>query len=509
MSQQIYDYYAIVPHVSKPMVCLLFADDRWWLPHWAARERHAWQAVEHVNAGMHEHFGLEVTTLRCFKTDLNAVTGHVDRIYEFENRSPAWSPPGRGRWVARDALDVLPMGDPVQRALLIAWFDEIQHGIPARRRPWARRGWLDATRNWIRDQLRMEGITLHSVEQVRTWERSCLLRARSNAGNFYLKALPPMFAAEIALTRALAAWYPRNFPEIVAVEPDRRWLLLRDFGGQPLDTVPNLVAWETAIRRLAEIQIGLALRQSELAALGVPVRTLDDLPAHLALLLDDAHLPKIGGITGDEIVRLRTLLPAITAQRDELVALGIPLSLDHGDLWASNIIWAEGATPLYFDWSDAAVTHSFFSLGLFLDDASQVFGADPAAAARLREAYLAPWALYKSLDDLQRALTLALFLGPLHQAVTYHRAILPKMEQPWEMERMLTFFLKMALDRRDAPPPMPTSPPPVPPPSLAPTRMLPPMPGRGKPVDPLATSIMPAVPHEGQKRDDPDGGQAR
>jgi hypothetical protein len=67
----------------------------------------------------------------------------------------------------------------------------------------------------------------------------------------------------------------------------------------------------------------------------------------------------------------------------------------------------------------------------------------PDAAERLIAAYLAEWSDYGSPAELRRALDLALRLAPLHHALLYKAHILPKMEFPWEMEQMLTHFLRL------------------------------------------------------------------
>ncbi len=451
MRQPTYRYNGIIPHVSKQMVCLNFADDAWWLPSWEDHEPRSWKAVEAVNAAMHDHFGIDVTTLRCFATTTDPAEMLVTRTYEFENRSPAWTPPGRGRWVTRDALAALAMGDLAQRDLLIAWFTEQAQGIPGKRRLWARRGWFDATRNWIRDQLRMQGITLHNVEQVHTWERSCVLCAHTNDGNFYLKALPPWASAEVPLMRALASWYPRNFPAIIAVEPDRRWILTREFDGKPLASAPQIGQWEDALKRYAEIQIGLALRQQDLRDLGVPQHPIEEIPALCASLFgeSDAATSNVfadkSGLTASEIVSLRAAIPRITALTTELASYTIPVSLDAGELWAENIIWTDAGVPLFRDWSDAAITHPFMSPAIFLAEGAGAL-AEAHAVERLHAAYLTPWSLYKSTEDLQRAMAIASVLAPLQLAITYQRTIVPALEQRWELEQSIPNYLRMALE---------------------------------------------------------------
>jgi hypothetical protein len=63
----------------------------------------------------------------------------------------------------------------------------------------------------------------------------------------------------------------------------------------------------------------------------------------------------------------------------------------------------------------------------------------------LRDAYLEPWSSYEPIDRLIQAYEIARPLSALHNAVIYHRYILPNMESQWEMQRMLPFYLKKLL----------------------------------------------------------------
>jgi aminoglycoside/choline kinase family phosphotransferase len=442
-----YQYHVIIPRARRPQVFLQFRDDHWYLPQWEEHERRFWQSVDHVNQAVRDRFGLTVTTLRCLDTTYDAPQNVVRRLYEMENRSEAWSPSGRDRWIGRDMLDGLSLGIPEHRAVLEAWFAEEEQGKPSQRRPWARRGWLDATTNWIRDQLRQRGITFQRIEQLRTWERSCLLRVQTDAGDLYFKAVPSMFAHEPPLTKTLAEWLPGRFPDILAVDSAQHWMLMEDFGGQSLEHEHDITRWEAAARQFAEMQIGLALRSPELIALGCPDRPVSELPDQIdALLADDATL-MVGaadGLSEETVALLRARAAEFRAQCEELVALDIPSSLEHGDLWASNIVLREQGF-LFFDWSDSAITHPFFSLLFFMEDAREAFPALPDAPQRIRDAYLAAWGLYRPMEDLLAAFRLAQTLAPLHHAVTYHRYILPHMKMRWEMSRMVPFYLNMVV----------------------------------------------------------------
>lgn len=89
--------------------------------------------------------------------------------------------------------------------MLASWFDEAEAGLPQKRRPWARRGWITHAILWIDDQIAYLGVIRNGpIKQVRSWERSCILRIPTTVGYVYFKAVPRMFAHEPPLTRALA-----------------------------------------------------------------------------------------------------------------------------------------------------------------------------------------------------------------------------------------------------------------------------------------------------------------
>lgn len=446
--QPTYHYYAIVPHMQRPQLILQMHDDgRWYLPHWEEHERRFWQSVDHVNAALWEHFSIRATTLRCLSTTYDEQQQATSRMYEMENRSPAAPLPVRSRWVARDALAGLEMGVPEQREIIATWLDEAETPVHRSRRPWARRGWLDSTTVWIRDQLRQRGITLNEVHQLRTWERSVVLQVRTNAGPLYFKAVPGMFAHEPRLTAALEEWLPGHFPQLIAADDQNHWMLMEDFGGESLEQVRSIADWERALRRFAEIQIGLVLRTDDLLALGCPNRPLDQMATDIDALLDDEHALLIGqdgGLTVEEAEQLRIRRNELHTLCQELADYAIPLSLEHGDFWAGNVIKTANDF-LYFDWSDSSIAHPFFSLDLFIQDAKDTFADSPEVITQLLDAYLAAWALYRPIEDLRAAYTIARTLGPLHHAISYHRFILPAMTARWEMERMIPFFLKMVL----------------------------------------------------------------
>jgi hypothetical protein len=133
-------------------------------------------------------------------------------------------------------------------------------------------------------------------------------------------------------------------------------------------------------------------------------------------------------MTAAQIARLRAIAPDLHAACAELAALGIPETLEHGDLWGTNIFLADdsGSTFRFHDWSDSSLSHPFFSLLLTLHDVELAFPDMPDARDRLRDAF-----------------AMAQRLAPLDHALLYHRRILPAMRAKWEMALMLPYFAGM------------------------------------------------------------------
>src|SRR5262249_35675146 len=141
-------------------------------------------------------------------------------------------------------------------------------------------------------------------------------------------------ADEPRLTAYLARLHPRAMPDLVAVEPDRAWLLMRAAAGPPLMDVGDVSRWTDAAATLARIQIDCVERVRELAALGCPERTPEWLAGEIDPLLGDtaAMQPQSAeALTDAEVERLRRLAPRLRAMCAELADLGLPTSIEHGD----------------------------------------------------------------------------------------------------------------------------------------------------------------------------------
>ena len=256
-----------------------------------------------------------------------------------------------------------------------------------------------------------------------------------------------------ALTARLAAEAPAEMPEVIAADAGRRWLLLRATAGPQLTEVAEPAPWVDAAGAIARIQVAWVGRGAELRDLGCPAYGLAWLAARIApLLADTAALQPVHAepLTAGEVERLRALEPGLHALCAELAALGVPDSLEHGDLWGDNVIVDSGG-PVLIDWEDASLSHPFLSPAI-LSLHARLVGPPldgPDTARAIRDAYLAPWRESGPLAAwpaarVEAAFDLAQRLAPLYYAAQFREG-LARIETSWEVRGFAPFFLRRLL----------------------------------------------------------------
>jgi hypothetical protein len=435
--------YAVVPDGPGERVLLLRGAAGWELPRHESDEPRWWHVVHDVNHAFGELLGLEPTTLRCLATAGDDEL-HI-RFYELEPHA-AGTPAG-GAWLDRAELERIDLAEPEHRPLLLRCLDERaddEVGPLAVR--WARPGWFAEAAGWIRAQLSDLGLEATDVLQERTWSISTVLRAETAAGDFYFKAVPPVFAGEPALTRELSRRHPGLVPAVAALDEERGWMLMHAFVGEELDAVADPSSLAEAVRAYAELQLPWVGRGEELLELGCPDRGLDSLEPLIDPLLGDSELLLPGhpdGLSSTQVEAVPELVQRLHAACDRLRTHDLPTTLEHGDLDTDNVRRVDGCF-LFFDWSNACLSVPFFGLVPFLEFHDEPLA--PTLRNRLRDAYLAPWADELGRGDLAEAFELAHFVGLFHQAVSYYR--ITQGTEPrarWEWERGFPFFVKRLL----------------------------------------------------------------
>jgi len=435
---------------ARAALLLLPGDAGWVLPRLESDERRS-ADVAPLTREARAALGVEVSVLGCLADEPAKDGAPRQQVYAIETHGRGFRPPAGARWVEREELSGLALARPGQRPLLDAWLRAQQAPRPPEDgRDWVRTGWWDGVMTWVDAELGRRGLgPVTEAEQVRVWEFSHVLRLRAGDVTLYFKALPASGAKEPRLTSRLVAMHPDVVPELIAVDLDRRWLLMRATPGPELTDVGDPLCWEQAATSCARIQLDWLSREDELAAVGCPRVALSWLSAQVAPLLADGVA--LGGLPAPAAARLRHRGPELERLCAELAEHAVPDSLEHGDLWAANVILGPRG-PVLIDWEDALLAHPFFSPSLLLLslEHTDALAGVPDARSRIREAYLGPWRERGPLRGwpagrLERAFEVAQEVALLHYAVQFWLGG-PRIETSWEVRDFVSFFLERLIE---------------------------------------------------------------
>jgi hypothetical protein len=279
--------------------------------------------------------------------------------------------------------------------------------------PWVRPEWLAEATGWIRERVDVTG----EIEQphVRWW--STVLRVPTAEGDLFFKAVAPVHRFEPALTARLAELQPARVTEVVDVDPERGWFLMRDAGTrlrELLETRDDLHRWERVLPEYGRLQLEVAPHAEELLALGTPDERLAVLPGLFRELL--AKRPP--GLTDEEQRRALSAVPRFEELCVALAEDGLAETIQHDDLHDGQVFVRDGRY-LVFDWGDSCVSHPLLSLTVTLRSVAWRLDLEPGGPEllRLRDVYLEPFGRGPEIGDL------AYRVGTVARAIAWERMV--------------------------------------------------------------------------------------
>ena len=288
------------------------------------------------------------------------------------------------------------------------------------------------------------------LSQVRTWAISTVFRLQSSDRRIYFKASPRYFGSEVGVTVELSRRFPDISPHVIAAEPERGWMLTEDMGGLTLGHAHDEELWHKTMKALARIDLEYADRTAALDGLGLERRTIERTVSTLGQWIAEPHQLDLRYTRPRTIEVLRALEPSLDRIREmgsSLDRMGLPATLDHGDLDAGNVFIRDGG-PVLMDWSDASISHPFFAAALI----PQVVRNRGVSGAFLR-----CWSDFAPEKQLRRGFEIARVLAPIERSIHYYERILPFLFRPSvelrELERYVPDLLWLAgreLDRLSA-----------------------------------------------------------
>lgn len=409
-----------------------------------------WHTVNVLNRKIKEATGLNVAAQRCLEmseySSAHLTTTFWVMEYQYGSLNDTCY-----RWIDPSLIELQFAFSKADRNRILQWQTWLSDANTTKVE-WSRPSWFEKLQQTLTAELRSVGYSVFQpLEQLRCWERSSVVRVRTDKEDVYIKTTPSMFAHEPKVSWWLGQRYSEYAPVVLLIDSSEQLghrMVVTDYKAETLETIHHQQAWTDALSAYGQLQIGLIPHVEELKALGVPVRPLQELANNLARMFNNldwiCELDR--GLKPQELTLLQHNLPFFEAQCRKLLKFPIPVSLDHGDLWAGQVLVDQAKKQYRFtDWSDCSITHPFLSLYFYLDDAQSRFPSDPDIQQTLKSIYLQHWRAFDTVANLETAFATALIVAPLHLALMYYNYILPNMEMKWEMDFMLAYHLRAAL----------------------------------------------------------------
>lgn len=297
--------------------------------------------------------------------------------------------------------------------------------------PWDEKNWINEVSSWLKFSLTAHDIELLAgLVQVHKKPWSVVYRVPTNKGPHFFKALCPVLNYEPEVTKQLSCWQPTIIQPVLDIEPNKGRMLMSDGGTtlrQILEKTPSLNYWKKILPQYAKFQQSMIPHQQELLALGVHDRRLNALPGLATKLVSDRDSMCIGqpdGLSVSEYETVVGLMPKLQKMCESLAQYAIPETLQHDDFHDGNIFVVSDGFR-FFDWAESFIAHPFFTLVVTLRTIAYRFDLeeDSAELRELVELYLNEWQDYASLKQLHEAFELAMVIGRINRALTWHMVV--------------------------------------------------------------------------------------
>ncbi len=297
--------------------------------------------------------------------------------------------------------------------------------------PWQQENWLLGIENWATTQLHQHNIkTISRPILIHSAPWSVVYKIFTNQVPFYFKALCPVLNHEPLLTQQLFHWQPGMIQPVLEIEPDKGWMLMPEGGTtlrQVLEQNPTLNYWKKILPAYARFQQAMIPHQQELLVLGVKDRSLAVLPGLVKRLAEERQALCIGqpdGLSPADYEAFLGYLPKLKTKCEILSQFGIPETLQHDDLHDGNIFIDQNGFK-FFDWAESFIAHPFFTLVVTLRSIAYRFELEESSPEirELTDLYLKEWLDYAKWDGLQEAFELAMVIGRINRALTWHMVV--------------------------------------------------------------------------------------
>jgi len=256
---------------------------------------------------------------------------------------------------------------------------------------------------------------------------STIYRFNTDKGFFFLKKVPASLSIEARVIDVLYNEFNAPVPRIIANNDELHCFLMKDAGVPLCDYFKDNFQADILIntmREYTQLQIMTAEKVNLFLNIGVPDWRLTNIPRLYEKLITEEALLMDGGITVDELQKLKELKPKLIAICEKLILYNIPDTFGHADLHDKNIlIDANTHQTTLIDLGEVVITHPFFSLQNCLHRTTEHFSLSDLEYRQLQIACFQPWLALETEKNLIEILSLIQQCWSIHAVLGEYRLV--------------------------------------------------------------------------------------
>ena len=294
--------------------------------------------------------------------------------------------------------------------------------------PFGRRGWLRDLFIWAQEQLSPLGLRVNeNFQQFNASPTFSLIRLETNGPAAWFKATGEPNRHELPITISLTRLFPKNLPTILGVHPSWNGWLSGEVSDATLEQFTELSVWEKVAKDLAGLQIASIGKDAELLNAGckdlrlpIIVDLIEPFFTRMSEFISGAQQKEIPAPLTDS--QLSFVASRLKESCLLLHDLRFPHTLGNIDFNPGNVL-ISSARSVFLDWAEACVTSPIVTFEYLLEHARRTH-IQNSACEKITAAYLQPWQVFLSSDDLARGMTVAplfavFYLRPGRQGLVF------------------------------------------------------------------------------------------
>ncbi|MBU9711715.1 phosphotransferase [Evansella tamaricis] len=385
--------------------------------------------TDHINRYLEKEYNIKTNVIKCY------LEKDKQRVYVVELLWRDKLLSSNTRWLHITNSKQLNEFSSWEKEILKNWLSTLNQSVI----PWFKLGWRQEMETWLKNEFPNDSIR---IEQVRSWERSALYKVNTERESYYFKAVPDIFSHEPSISSFLFENHPSYVPEIINIESQKKWYIMKELQGPLLGRTNNLEYWKQSILRLADIQKHSIIQRNKLEELNCPIRPVSSIIQNYfedslnKLAIDNA-------IINESYNKLMNSIPTLMKMSNLLKSTNLPLSLEHGDFFGGNII-VQDRKPTIYDWSDCSLSHPFLSVVSILDEVEHFFSKETSLT--LLEEYINKWSEFNTKEELIKEYELIKLAAPAFYLTVYQTYIFPSFKDNWDKQQIIDGYINKLID---------------------------------------------------------------